>query len=312
MEHNKINKDVKIAYIVLCHMDDNFVAHLAKTLQYKNDGVFIHVDGKVDIKPFKERCEGLYNVHFVSGEKRVDNFWGGYNSIVATFNTIELALKTDDYDRFVLLQGHDYPIVSNNYIHRFFSNHLDVEFCKASNISVSKKKISYMKIGGYWHFDNKNIFWKLLHKFNTLGIKYRPLRFRADSRIWDIYSGWAHFALTRGCVEYCLDNYHNNIKFNRFMRHRFPPDELYIPTIIYNSPYAEKIDTSIVYNRKGEATKLNLTYFEYPDEVKIRIFKDKEDYEFLKKTGCLYARKINSSSYALIEEIDKHILSLND
>ena len=51
---------------------------------------------------------------------------------------------------------------------------------------------------------------------------------------------------------------------------------------------------------------INLTYFEYP--VYIIVFKDKEDYEWLKKTGCLFVRKLNSSSTELLDEIDSHIL----
>ena len=101
---------LRIAYICLCHTDPIFVARTAKTLQYEKDGFFIHVDNKQDITPFTEACDGIDNVYFV--EERIDNYWGGYNSIIATMRTIQLALSTDDYDRFILLQGQDYPLYS--------------------------------------------------------------------------------------------------------------------------------------------------------------------------------------------------------
>lgn len=300
-----INPNMNIAYIVLCHIDPDFVAHTARTLQYENDGVFIHVDKKVDIEPFLQKCKGLTNIYFVSEDKRVKNYWGGFNSIIATFNTIELALKKGNYDRFVLLQGQDYPLFSNKYIHNFFAKHSETEFCKAQNISASKNKKEYMRVGGYWHTDNTNFLWKIIHKFNSLGLKYRPLKYKNKNAKWNIYHGWAQFALTRKCVEYCLNVFKTDMSYNKFMRRRFPPDELYFPTIIYNSPFVNNVDRTVKYNRHGTKTKLNLTYFEYPD--KIIIFKDKNDYNWLKKTGCLYVRKINSSSKELIEEIDKRI-----
>ena len=88
---------------------------------------------------------------------------GGYNSIIATMRTIKLALSTNDYDRFVLLQGQDYPLYSPKEIHNFFEANIDVEFCKAKNISVSKSKKDYMKCCGFWMMDGKPNF--VAHSF---------------------------------------------------------------------------------------------------------------------------------------------------
>ena len=276
-------------------------------MNYKNDGFFIHVDKKVDINPFLKQCKGLNNVHFVSEEKRVKNYWGGFNSIIATFNTIELALKTGKYDRFVLLQGQDYPLFSNEFIHDFFIDHINTEFCKAKNISASKNKSDYMKVGGYWHFDGRNFFWRIIHKLNSvIGVKYRPLKYKNKGTCWNVYHSRAYFSLTLPCIEYCFDVFKYNKGYNRFMKHRFPPDEIYIPTIIHNSKYKLNIWDKIIYNRYGETARLDLTYFEYPKVA--TVFRDKSDYYWLKDIGCLFVRKVNSSSKDLIEEIDKNIL----
>ena len=90
------------------------------------------------------------------------------------------------------------------------------------------------------------------------------------------------------------------------MKHRFPPDEIYIHTIIHNSPFKHKVSKNVIVNRSGAKTLLNLTYFEYPNFV--TVFTDKDDYQWLKNTGCLFVRKVNSNSYNLINEIDKNIL----
>ncbi len=303
---------LKIAYICLCHTDPEFVARTAKILQYGDDAFFIHVDGKKEIAPFLAACEGLSNVRFV--EKRTVVRWGGFSSVTATVNALKTVLAEGDYDRFVLLQGQDYPLVSPKKIHDFFEVHPQAEFCKGRSISDAKEKKDYMKCCGYWIFDyknSKNVFGKALRlgfvKFNSLGIKYRPARFRSKGEVWDVYHGWAQFALTRECVQYLIDAYDTNHAYNRFMKHRFPPDEIYFHTLIHNSPFREKVPTDTIVRRSGEKTLLNLTYFEYPTFV--TLFTEKEDYDWLKDTGCLFVRKLNSKSAALADEIDRHILS---
>ena len=301
--------ELKIAYICLCHMDPDFIARTAKTLQYESDGFFIHVDNKQDVAPFKAACAGLPNVHFV--EERIDNYWGGYNSIVATMRTMQLAQATDDYDRFVLLQGQDYPLFSPKELHEFFDAHRTTEFCRARNVSTSTKKKDYMKCCGFWLMDTKKEFpivllRGLFHRFNLLGIKYRPARFKNNGRIWDVYHGQAQFSLTKECVKYILDIFENDQAYNKFMKHRFPPDEIYIHTLVHNSPFRENLWQNVIIRRSGEETVLNLTYFEYPYYV--AVFKDREDYKWLRETGCLFVRKVNSSTPELLDEIDKHIL----
>ena len=300
---------LKIAYICLCHADPAFIARAAKTLQYEDDGFFIHVDHKQDEAPFRAACKELPHVRFV--EDPVDNYWGGFNSIIATMRTFKLALATGDYDRFVILQGQDYPLFSPKEIHNFFEAHPHTEFCKAKNISTSKKKKDYMKCCGFWLMDMKRAFPMicvrgLFHKFNLLGIKYRPAVFRGKNEIWQIYHGQAHFAITRDCAQYVLNVFETNHAYNRYMKHRFPPDEIYIHTIIHNSPFKENVSKDVIIRRSGERTLLNLTYFEYPYYV--AVFTEKEDYHWLKETGCLFVRKVNSGSPALLDEIDRHIL----
>lgn len=301
-----------IAYICLCHMDPQFVARTAKTLRYKNDGFFIHVDNKVDITPFLDACKGLDNVHFVID--RIDNYWGGFNSVVATVKTLELAQQTGEYARFVLLQGQDYPLVSPQRIHEFFEKNAEVEYCKARDITISKETKDRMKLGGLWFLDApaKTFFSKLLkygfYQLNGFKIPYRRRSFRHKGANWHIYQGWAQFALTKCCVDFIVDEYHNNTQFNRFIKHRFPPDEIYFHTLIYNSEFRKRMDDTVITRRSGEKTLLNLTYFEYPSQV--LVFSKKEEFAFLKETGCLFVRKVNSSSEELLDEIDSSFTAL--
>ena len=301
---NLAKTQTRIAYLCLCHMDPAFISRMAKTLRYGQDKIFIHVDKKVNKDPFVCACQGLKNVAFV--EDAVENYWGGFNAIIATMRIIQFALNDGDYNRFVILQGQDYPLVSNDEIHNFFDRNTEIEFCRAKSISFNKDKGSYMKVCGYWNYDVsrqkrlKHFVCGVINRLNTLGIPYRKRTFGE----WEVYSGWAQVALTRQAAEHVLNVFLTNHKFNRYMKHRFPVDELYIQTIIHNSEFREKVVDGVVIGRYG-ATLRNLTYFEYRDEI--MLFTKAEDYESLKATKCLFVRKVNSLSAELLDEIDRRI-----
>lgn len=301
-----MGNELSIAYIYMCHNNPDLLARVARVLEYKSDSIFVHVDNKVDITPFIESCSGLYNVHF--NQDRIDNYWGGYNSVVATIETMRMAMNSGNYSRFVLLQGQDYPLVSPKKIHDFFENN-DIEYCLAKDITISKDKKDYMKWGGYWGRDSKSfltkVFMGIVSRFNKLGIPYRRGIFMNNGEKWHVYKGWAQFSLTKECVSYIMKVYDNNAAYNNFMKHRFPPDEIYFHTIIHNSKFKDKVSTMTITNRNGNKTLLNLTYFEYPRAV--TVFTNKKDYEWLRDFGCLFVRKVNEKSTELLDEIDRNI-----
>lgn len=304
----KMKKNKAVAYIYLCHNNPDLLYRVSRVLEYGNDAIFVHVDKKVDIEPFIESTKNCTNVHFLT--TRIENYWGGFNSVIATVETMRMALRFGEYSRFVLLQGQDYPLFSPQVIHDYFENN-DTEYCKAKDITISHDKKDYMKWAGYHVYDtNSNklatkAFRFALSKLNQLGLKYRTGVFKYKNEKWHVYKGWAQFSLTKECVEHIIDVYDHNGKFNKFMKHRFPPDEIYFHTIIHNSNFKNKISNDVIIRRDGEKTRLNLTYFEYP--LYVTVFTEKSDYEWLKDTGCLFVRKVNSTSTALLDEIDKNI-----
>lgn len=313
---SKGEKEVRIADLVLCHDEPELLKRLARALAYKDDKLFVHVDKKSDINPFIEAVQGLRNVVFL--QQRESVYWGGFNSITATMALVRAALRDNiKYDRMVLLQGKDYPLRSPEYIHDFFKKRKEEEFCKAKNITKSKDPRDYMKCCGWWNLDRKpNLWQKSVNRFfsflNTkLRVKYRKGYFSLGGRYekWDIYKGWAQVAVTRECAVYILKIYEEMPKYNRYMRHRFPPDELYIHTIIYNSSFRKQItDYSLVPRKNAEwfSEQLNVTYFEYPKNV--TIFKQAADYKELLETNGLFFRKATyAESSELLDEIDRFI-----
>lgn len=304
---------MKIAYLIMCHMDPEFVQRTAIKLSNDRNHVFIHVDKKQDISEYIFEHN---NVHFC--RNRIENYWGGWNAVIATINLLKKAMETESFDRYVLLQGQDYPLYSNEYIEEFFNKYSDIEFCRAYNLTHTKDNKDSMKVYGYWFIDKpKSKISKVLRYpikkicsiCNKNLIKYRKGYYVENGVKYEVYSGWAQWAITEQCAKYILEFYETHKKFNSYFKYSFPPDEIYFHTIIYNSKFAKKTVDSGPINSRSNEKLLNLTYFEYPDQI--RVFKSVEDYEKLMNSGCLFARKFNSQSESLLDYIDSQHKDIN-
>lgn len=293
---------MRIGYIILCHKNPELVAAIVNRVTVGTDNIaVIHVDAKSDQHAFQDLISENSQVCFV--KQRVSIYWGGFSSIMATMNALELAFFYD-CDRYVLLQGCDYPLHSNEYIVDFFEKNRSVEFLKAYNITKSDRKFNYMKCHGYHIYDGIDRSKKCLSTFiaraltavNKIGIKYRRGYYQDKStgKKYEIYWGWGHFALTRECVAYVLDTYKNSSELNKYFQHIFPVDETYLQTVVYNSKFKDKVRDGGAVDEKKHLTvrsMLNLTYFEYPDHV--AVFNDPKQIAPEIKDKFLYVRKIS-------------------
>ena len=296
-----------IAFLILCHNDPNHIARLAnKLVNNRNNDVYIHVDNKCNIKEFKEKIKSE-NVYFI--DDRVDVYWGGYSSVEATMKLIECSFNKKSYDRYVLLQGLDYPLWSMERIEKFFDENKQVEFIRGCNVSRSKDKYFYEKVKCYWFYDRINIFKKVINKLNRIfSIKIRNGYIDLNNRRYDIYWGSAQWALTGNAIKYILDFYKSKHKFNNYFKHVFPADETYFNTIIFNSHFRTKtINKGEEREKRGLVNWRNLHYFEYGECI--RVFND-NDLEEVLKLEEMFIRKVTSNeSSILLDSIDKNQLS---
>lgn len=301
---------MRIAYLILCHTDPHHIARLTQKITKGTDNVaFVHVDGKSDISPFMTLLNPQKQVEVL--QNRTNVFWGGYGAIEATIGLMKAALSYGPFDRFVLLQGLEYPIRANREIVEFFENHPTTEFIKAQNISTAKDYKSVHKYRLYHYLDRLNrLPYKLLEYGNSILVRSHVVPYFKRNYVRDfqgnkmeIYQGCAQFGLTYKAVQYIVDFHDKNPKFNRYFESVYAADEAYFHTILYNSPFVKcTIDGNAVSRQRLEDFE-NLTYFEYP--VYVTLFKEKKDWEKLKRSGFLFFRKASSESKELLDFIDE-------
>ena len=143
---------MKIAYLMLIHQDPELAYRVSKKLTAETPHhVFIHVDKKVDISPFKKLGALGPQVHLL--DNRINVWWGA--SVDALLLLMRKAISTQSFDYYQILQGSDYPIVSNEEISKYLNTNIGTEFINAyceSNAFFNKVKAKYIL---KWYLDGR-------------------------------------------------------------------------------------------------------------------------------------------------------------
>ena len=303
---------MKIAFLNLCHTDPEIVARAAaKLTAYENIDMYIHVDLKSDIKPFRNALSNVQRAYFT--DDRVKLYWGGFHAIKATVAMLRQALASErNYDYFVLFQNFDYPLRSNEQIINFFNENKGTEFIRGCKIARTKD----------WHYARK---YKIYNQRDDdfylkdrlkprMYLRYAHMLLKSAGTIfsngviheadqdYELYYGSAQWAVTRELAEFFVDFYDTHPKYNKIMAHVQFPDEEYFHTIAHNSRFkynCMKYDEPF---QRWLVNWRNLHYFEYPDAITVMV---EEDFERLMAEDALFVRKVRTGiSDELLDKID--------
>ena len=304
---------MRIAFLNLCHCDSDVVKRVADRLTAHPDfDMYIHVDAKADITPFKEKLSDNKQVHFVKNRHKV--YWGGYNAILATMELIKEALKSArKYDYFILLQNLDYPIKSNEYIEQFFAKNPNIEYIRGCKIACTKdwhyarKYRLYNSRDKEYYLKKHSKLNRMFHNAINLVKSISTIGFNGivkdSGDVLYMHYGAAQWAVTRECAEYFATFYDTHRKFNKKMMHVQFPDEEYFHTIVHSN---DKFRLRCIKHDEPEKRWLvnwrNIHYFEFPKEVTVF---EKKDYEKLITREELFIRKVKTGiSDELMDMID--------
>ena len=291
-----MEKEIKIAYLVIAYMDPEQLRRLAVRLTKSSD-MYVHINENVDITPFEH---ALADVHgkgkAVFSRERYKVVWAGYSILKATFSMMEQAMQEKPYDRYVLLTGLDYPIKSDAEIQKFFQENAHTEFVHADVVNGEMPHFDHL----YYHTARDQ---RMLNKFlqmhekllRAIGRKGKPDYVMHGGKKYPIYGVSPKWALSGECAGFLLDFYKKNKKFNRYFQFMHAPDDFYVATVLFNSRFRESTET--------EKDIFKIVWL--PNDKGAKIL-DREDYEELVTCEQLYAKKFQSGySEGLQEMLDK-------
>lgn len=299
---------MKIAHLIMAHQDFEHILRLVNRLSKFSD-VYLHIDVKADASWLFDKIKNNPKVFLI--ENRLHCEWGGWNSVVAEVSLLKSASSREKYDRYVFLQGADYPIKTDAEIIEFYKKNNCVEFIRGCCCTDSRTPYLRRRCYGYWFYNNMNKFGILKRISNKivqkLNIEVRNGFASGDDVQHKVYWGSAQWALTNEAVEYIIKFYNSHPKYNKWYYHSFPADELYFTTVIMNSDFSSMTTANGPEEEMcGLSNWRNLHYFEYLPG-KIRIYNEM-DYDFLCKCTELYVRKVTTKESAkLLDLLDKQI-----
>ena len=283
---------MKHAYLILAHGSYSLLQRFVSAIDDERNDIFIHIDRKQKELP---RIQVRHSRLFLLDRERVSVFWGDVSVVAAEFALMASAYKQGEYAYYHLLSGVDLPLKSQNDIHDFFETHQGKEFIgfyDGADLSVSLvRKVQRYHLfaqdfrGSGLVFLAKRIARALaIRAQELLGIKrHTNIRFAKGTQWW---------SLTGALIESLLSKQDEILSL---YKHTFCADEIAIQTYVYNSPFMAQ-----VFAPKDEA-KSSLRHIGWRDGALYDW--TRADYEDLKRSTALFARKFNEEDPDFLDSI---------
>lgn len=280
---------MRIAHLILTYTNPQQTERMIRNLYHENFDFYIHVDRKFDINPHLF-LKTLPNVYFINN--RVDVKWAGFSTVIATFECIKEIVATGiPYGFINFLSGQDYPLKPASTIYEFFENSAGKEYLSYRDIKNDWKegliRMENYFLSGY-HFPGKHRLEKVINKIlprRKLPYKLHPY---GKSMFW---------MLSPEVAMYVVNKVEGDRKLKQFFSFTWASDEFVFQTIILNSRYKNKVINN------------NYRYIDWSAGGANPKVLDETDFEHLKKTEMLFARKFDmANSPEILDLIDNNLL----
>lgn len=277
----------RFAYLIIAHNDVYCFNKLIDLLDDERNDIFVHIDKKKDIHPFQEVKPRHSHIYYTD---RVDVRWGDVSQIRAELTLFKEAATHGGYDYYHLISGVDLPLKTQNEMHRFFEERKGCEF-----IGITPPSLEARKRCTYYYALTRHT--KQPYRWERGIIKAIRLTYIGIQKIvgyrrnMDItfYMGPQWVSISDGLCKYIVAHADNIL---RTYSHCWCPDEVFIPTLMMNSPYKGK-----QYMDDQYASCVRKIDFERGKPWTWRL----EDYDELMSSDCMFARKFSS-------HVDKQII----
>lgn len=299
MTYDNLEMD-RHAYLIICHGHWQILKLLLQTLDDERNDIYIHVDKKVNKFPEAELKSVVLKSKLIFVPRRLVN-WGGYSQIESELSLLMEAIKTH-HSYYHLLSGVDFPIKTQDVIHKFFDEHRGSNYIKYDWNSM--KNNSHLERIREYHFFQEKIgrnfgkmaaFWwyaeEMSLKFQKIisvnRIKGRESKFFKGTNWFSITHEMASFVVSR------TDYIEQNFRFS------LCADEMFLQTVARSSPFRDSIVND------------TLRFIDW-QRGNPYIFRS-ADYDILLESNKLFARKFDENvDLEIVKRLSKHLTCNND
>lgn len=299
---------MRIAYLISAYKDPRQLLRMVATLERPGEAeFFVHVDANVDIEPFRRLLlpGRAHTVHFT--DRRYHVMWGGFNQVRYQREMLRCCLSSGTaFDRIFILTGQDFPLWSHRRLIAELVAHPDREYIKGLNLSTGLVQQHIVERVTIYHLF-RDFRWLPLRRVSLALMRFLPLRKRpwlmVDGHRWDVWVASSYMCITSRLARHILRGMESRQLMDYF-KTSYVAEELVIPTIVYNSPYASHCLPNPDSRYEGLSSLSAVTWFDYGKGY-IKVWTE-QDYDELRRSDMMFARKFETGrSDTLMDRLDR-------
>jgi hypothetical protein len=266
---------MKIAYLIRAHYAPAQLGRLVDRLDSENAAFFIHISARTSGGTHSKMQQAVGERANVQWVERVATYYAGFSLVQSTIVGLQAIAAAEPTSHTVILSGQDYPARPTPEIEQFFQQQPGKSFVEHFARPVADK----------WPGEHGGLDRIRYRYFERINYKTRTLRLPILRRRFppglQPYGGGAWCALSHDAVRYITSFVDQKPDVVRFFRHVKIPDEIFMHTVLLNSPLRDTVvgnDVHYIDWSHGGAHPKTL---------------GTEDYDRILESGKLFARKFD-------------------
>jgi hypothetical protein len=266
---------MKIAYLIRAHYAPAQLGRLVDRLDSENAAFFIHISARTSGGTHSKMQQAVGERANVQWVERVATYYAGFSLVQSTIVGLQAIAAAEPTSHTVILSGQDYPARPTPEIEQFFQQQPGKSFVEHFALPVADK----------WPGEHGGLDRIRYRYFERINYKTRTLRLPILRRRFppglQPYGGGAWCALSHDAVRYITSFVDQKPDVVRFFRHVKIPDEIFMHTVLLNSPLRDTVvgnDVHYIDWSHGGAHPKTL---------------GTEDYDRILESGKLFARKFD-------------------
>jgi len=267
---------VKIAYLIRAHYAPAQLGRLLDRLDGAQAAFFIHISARTSGGTVAKMQEAVGDRTNVQWLERVATYYAGFSLTQSTIVGLRAIAAAEPTSHTVILSGQDYPARPTTEIERFFQERPGQSFVEHFALPATDK----------WPGEDGGLDRIRYRYYERINYKTRTLRLPILRRQFpdglQPYGGGAWCALSHDAVRYISSFAEQRPDVVRFFKHVKIPDEIFVQTILLNSPLRDTVVGDDVHyidwSHGGAHPKVLGT----------------EDYDKIVESGKLFARKFDT------------------
>jgi hypothetical protein len=266
---------MKIAYLIRAHYAPAQLGRLVDRLDSENAAFFIHISARTSGGTHSKMQQAVGERANVQWVERVATYYAGFSLVQSTIVGLQAIAAAEPTSHTVILSGQDYPARPTPEIEQFFQQQPGKSFVEHFALPVVDK----------WPGEHGGLDRIRYRYFERINYKTRTLRLPILRRRFppglQPYGGGAWCALSHDAVRYITSFVDQKPDVVRFFRHVKIPDEIFMHTVLLNSPLRDTVvgnDVHYIDWSHGGAHPKTL---------------GTEDYDRILESGKLFARKFD-------------------